>query len=125
LRFQCDKIERGDVIGEFNFPPNDVDHLIATIMNVCPGKKIKTGYQPLFFVHSAFVPCTVELVRMVDKKSGEVTGTLPTELKSTEMAEVKITPLKPVSLDKFSDYKDLGRFLLKDGSSRHVGVKSI
>eukprot|EP01080_Neovahlkampfia_damariscottae_P005494 gene5494-9311_t len=120
------EIERGDVIGpKIGYSPIEVESLIANVLNIRPKTKIKNGFEPLLFVHSTFVPCKVEITGMVDKKSLKVKQVeldSDTIIKYNELAEMKITPLKPLSMDLFSEWKSLGRFILRDGSSRHVAV---
>eukprot|EP01080_Neovahlkampfia_damariscottae_P010024 gene10024-2343_t len=120
------EIERGDVIGpKIGYSTIEVESLIANVLNIRPKTKIKNGFEPLLFVHSTFVPCKVEITGIVDKQSLKVKQVeldSDTIIKYNELAEMKITPLKPLSMDLFSEWKSLGRFILRDGSSRQFAV---
>ena len=94
----------------------------SKVLNILPQKKIKNAWQPLLFIHSTFVPCKCEIVYFIDKKTMKPKEEKNDEIKYNDLVELQITPLKPLTLDMFSDWKSLGRFILRDGSSRHVAV---
>jgi len=79
----------------------------------------------------AQVACEVtELLEKIDRKSGNTIEKNPEFLKSDDTALVKITPLKPICVEKHGDYPSLGRFVLFDrerilavGTVKHVEKK--
>lgn len=82
--------------------------------------------------HMVQAPCEfAELLEKIDQKSGKIIETNPEFLKTNDMASVKIIPLKPICVEKYSDYPSFGRFILFDpewiiavGSIIHVEKKN-
>lgn len=86
--------------------------------------QIYQGYTSTFCCHTARVPCeVVQLLEKLDRRSGKTIEQAPKYLKSREAAIVKITPLQPISFEKFADYPSLGRFFIRDtGQIVAVGI---
>jgi elongation factor 1-alpha len=78
----------------------------------------------MLYCHTTRVACEfVELIKKIDRRSGKTVEMVPKYLKSKEAAIVKIIPLNPISLEKFSDYPSLGRFIIGDtGQLVAIGI---
>ncbi|MEM0437911.1 MAG: translation elongation factor EF-1 subunit alpha [Candidatus Micrarchaeia archaeon] len=116
-------MKRGDVIGDPNNPPKVAEEFTAQIVVLQHPTAISVGYTPVCHIHTAqFAGQFVELVEKKDPKSGQSAGK-PDFIKTGDVAVVKIKPLKPVVIEKYSDYPALGRFAIRDmGSTVAAGV---
>ncbi len=110
-----DDIRRGDVAGPVDNPPTVAKTFTARIMVLNHPNVIVPGYTPVFHCHTAQVACTFEaLLQKLDPKSGEVKEENPEFLKTGDAAVVKIRPTKPMVIEKVEDFKELGRFAIRD-----------
>ncbi len=116
-------IKRGDVIGPTSSPPTVAAEFTAQIVVLNHPTAISIGYTPVFHVHTAqFAGRITELVEKKDPKTGASAGK-PDFIKTGDVAIVKIQPLKPIVIEKFSDFPPLGRFALRDmGQTVAAGV---
>lgn len=117
-------IKRGDVIGPSTSPPTVADEFTAQIVVLNHPTAISVGYTPVFHIHTAqFAGQIVELVEKKDPKTGQTAQAKPDFIKTGDVAIVKIKPLKPMVIEKFSDFPPLGRFALRDmGQTVAAGV---
>jgi len=117
-------VKRGEVVGHVNSPPKVAAEFTAQIVVLEHPTAIGKGYTPVFHLHTAQIACTfVELVEKKDPKTGATMQKNPDFLKSGDVAIVKIKPLKPVVVEKFSDFPPLGRFAIRDmGQTVAAGV---
>ena len=66
-------------------------------------------------VHTATVPTQfIELISKLDPRTGQTVEQKPQFLKKGDVAIVRMKPLKPVVVEKYSDMPALGRFALRD-----------
>ena len=116
-------IKRGDVLGPANNPPVVASEFTAQIVVLNHPTAISIGYTPVCHIHTAqFAGQIVELVEKKDPKTGQAAGK-PDFIKTGDVAVVKIKPMKPVVIEKFSDYPALGRFAIRDmGQTVAAGV---
>ncbi|NYZ74515.1 translation elongation factor EF-1 subunit alpha [Candidatus Micrarchaeota archaeon] len=116
-------IKRGDVLGLASNPPKVAEEFTAQIVVLNHPTAISIGYTPVLHVHTAqFAGKISELVEKKDPKSGQSLGK-PDFIKTGDVAIVKIQPLKPVVIEKFSDFPPLGRFAIRDmGQTVAAGV---
>ncbi|MCX8205853.1 MAG: elongation factor 1-alpha, partial [Candidatus Micrarchaeota archaeon] len=116
-------MKRGDVIGDPNNPPKVAEEFTAQIVVLQHPTAISVGYTPVCHIHTAqFAGSFIELVEKKDPKSGQSAGK-PDFIKTGDVAVVKIRPLKPVVIEKYSDYPALGRFAIRDmGATVAAGV---
>ncbi|MFN7990953.1 MAG: translation elongation factor EF-1 subunit alpha [Candidatus Micrarchaeia archaeon] len=116
-------IKRGDVIGPASNPPKVADEFTAQVVVLNHPTAIAVGYTPVFHIHTAqFAGQIIELVEKKDPKTGASMGK-PDFIKTGDVAVVKIKPLKPIVIEKFSDFAPLGRFALRDmGQTVAAGV---
>jgi len=78
----------------------------------------------VLFCHTSQVACEVsEIISKLHRRTGQELDHFPTCLKSGEEGMAKLTPLKPLCIEPFSNYPSLGRFVLRDkGQTVAVGV---
>jgi elongation factor 1-alpha len=115
---------RGSVLGPTNAPPTIAKEFLAQIIVVFHPTAIAAGYTPVLHAHTAQVAATItEIVAKIDPRTGQPTEEKPKTIKTGDSAIVKITPLRPVVLETFKDYAELGRFALRDmGSTVAAGI---
>jgi len=117
-------IKRGDVIGPTSSPPTVADEFTAQVVVLNHPTAISIGYTPVFHIHTAqFAGKVIELVEKKDPKTGQTAQAKPDFLKTGDVAVVKVKPLKPIVIEKFSEFAPLGRFALRDmGQTVAAGV---
>jgi elongation factor 1-alpha len=115
---------RGSVLGPTNNPPTIAKEFLAQIIVVFHPTAIAPGYTPVLHAHTAQVAATItELVAKIDPRTGQPTEEKPKTIKTGDSAIVKIAPLRPLVLETFKEYPELGRFALRDmGSTVAAGI---
>jgi len=109
------EISRGDVVGHVDNPPTVVETFTAQIVVLNHPTAIAVNYTPVFHAHTAqFAGRFEEIIEKKDPKTGQVLQKNPEFIKTGDVAVVKIRPLKPVCLEKYSDIPPLGRFAIRD-----------
>jgi len=108
-------VKRGDVVGPVDNPPAVAKTFTAQIMVLNHPSVITAGYTPVFHCHTAQVACSfTELQKKLDPRTGSVKEENPQFLKTGDAAIVKITPTKPLAIEKAKDFPQLGRFAIRD-----------
>lgn len=117
-------VKRGDVVGHATNPPTVADEFTARIIVVWHPTALAVGYTPVLHVHTASIACRVsEIVARLDPKTGKEAEKNPQFIKQGESAIVKFKPIKPLCVEKFSEFPPLGRFAMRDmGKTVGVGV---
>jgi elongation factor 1-alpha len=117
-------IKRGDVIGPSSSPPTVATEFTAQIIVLHHQNVIAKGYTPVFHIHTAQLACTItEILEKKDPKTGQTAEKNPETLKTGDVAIVKIKPTKPICVEKFSEFPQLGRFAIRDmGETVGAGV---
>lgn len=115
---------RGDVIGLVSDPPSVVKEFIGQIIVIHHPTAIATGYTPVLHSHTVTMACTfTELIQKIDPRTGQVVEEKPDYLKTGDGALVKFKPLRPIVIEKYTDFPPLGRFAIRDmGSTVAAGV---
>lgn len=115
---------RGDVIGLVSDPPSVVKEFIGQIIIIHHPTAIATGYTPVLHSHTVTMACTfTELIQKIDPRTGQVVEEKPDYLKTGDGALVKFKPLRPIVIEKYTDFPPLGRFAIRDmGSTVAAGV---
>jgi elongation factor 1-alpha len=115
---------RGSVLGPPSNPPTIAKEFLAQIIVVFHPTAIAAGYTPVLHAHTAQVAATItEIVAKIDPRTGQPTEEKPKTIKTGDSAIVKITPLRPVVLETFKEFPELGRFALRDmGSTVAAGI---
>jgi len=117
-------IHRGEVVGPASAPPTVVESFTAKIQVLNHPSVITAGYTPVFHMHTAQVACEfTELLKRLDPKTGQVAEENPQTLKTGDAAVVKITPKRPIVIERYKDFPQLGRFAVRDmGQTVAAGV---
>ena len=117
-------IRRGEVAGPASNPPTVVESFTARIQVLNHPSVITAGYTPVFHCHTAQVACEfTELLKRLDPKTGQVAEENPQTLKTGDAAIVRITPRRPLVLERFKDFPPLGRFAVRDmGQTVAAGI---
>lgn len=110
-----DEIRRGDVCGPVDNPPTVARSFTARIIVLNHPSVITVGYTPVFHAHTAQVACRFEeLQQKLDPRTGTVKEENPQFLKTGDAAVVKIVPTRPMAIESFRDFPQLGRFAVRD-----------
>ncbi|MGA7603677.1 MAG: translation elongation factor EF-1 subunit alpha [Nitrososphaeraceae archaeon] len=121
-------IKRGDVIGPSNSPPTVAKEFEAQIIVIHHPTAMAPGYTPVLHAHTAQVAATLsEFIAKIDPKTGATVEEKPKFLKTGDAAIVKIKPVRPLAIETFKEFPEIGRFALRDmGTTIAAGViKSI
>ena len=117
-------IRRGDVIGPMSNPPTVAEEFTAQIVVLSHPTAIAKGYTPVFHIHTTQIAATItDIMEKKDPKTGQTLQANPDFIKNGDVAIVKIKPVKPVCVEKFTDFPQLGRFAMRDmGQTVAAGV---
>ncbi len=117
-------VKRGDVVGHVAAPPTVADEFTARIFVIWHPSAITVGYTPVVHAHTASIACRIsELVSKVDPRTGKELEKNPQFLKQGDAGIAKFIPIKPMVIEKFSDFPALGRFAMRDmGKTVGIGV---
>ena len=117
-------IKRGDVIGPVNNPPAVAKEFEAQIIVIHHPTAMAPGYTPVLHAHTAQVAATLsEFVAKIDPKTGGATEDKPKFLKTGDAAIVRIRPVRPLAIETFKEFPEIGRFALRDmGTTIAAGV---
>ncbi len=117
-------IKRGDVAGHLDNPPTVVEEFTARVFIIWHPTAITVGYTPVIHAHTASVAARItEIVAKLDPRTGQVIEKNPSFLKQGEAAIVKFKPIKPMVIEKYSEFPQLGRFAMRDmGKTIGIGV---
>jgi len=117
-------VARGDVLGHTSDPPTVAKEFTAQIVVLNHPTAIPVGYTPVFHMHTAQLSCTItEIQKKLDPKTGAVKEENPKFLKTGDAAIIKVKPLKPVCVEEYKKFPQLGRFAIRDmGQTVAAGV---
>ncbi len=117
-------IKRGDVAGHLTHPPTVAEEFKARIFVLWHPTAITVGYTPVVHVHTASVASRIiEIEAKLDPRTGKVLEKNPKFLKAGDAAIVRFKPIKPLVIEKYSDFPQLGRFAMRDmGKTIGIGV---
>jgi len=118
------QINRGEVVGPTTSPPTVVETFTAQIVVLNHPTAISVNYTPVFHAHTTqFAGRVEEIVEKKDPKTGQTLQKNPDFIKTGDVAIIKVRPLKPVVLEKYSEFPPLGRFAVRDmGATVAAGV---
>lgn len=117
-------IKRGDVIGTPDSPPKVAKEFKSQIIVIHHPTALAPGYTPVLHAHTAQVAATlVSFEAKINPATGAVEENNPKFLKVGDSAIVKIKPVRPIPIESFKEFPELGRFALRDmGSTIAAGV---
>ena len=115
-------IKRGDVVGHTDTPPTVAEEFTARVFVIWHPSAIAPGYTPVIHAHTASISARLtEIVAKIDPRTGQVVEKNPQFLKPGDVAIVKFKPIKPMVIEKFSEFPPLGRFAMRD-MNRTIGI---
>jgi len=117
-------IHRGDVAGPVDNPPTVAKEFIGRIFVIYHPTAIAAGYTPVLHYHTGQIACRfAELIRKLDRRTGQVVEEKPSYLKTGDAALVRMEPLHPIALETYQDFPELGRFAIRDmGTTVAAGI---
>jgi elongation factor 1-alpha len=117
-------LKRGDVIGTPDNPPNVAKEFRAQIIVIHHPTAIAPGYTPVMHAHTCQVAATiVAFESKINPQTGAEEEKDPKFLKAGDSAIVRIRPVRPIPIETFQDFPELGRFALRDmGATIAAGV---
>jgi elongation factor 1-alpha len=117
-------IKRGDMIGPASSPPTVVKEFEAQIIVIHHPTAMAPGYTPVLHAHTAQVAATLsEFIAKIDSKTGGIVEEKPKFLKTGDAAIVRIKPVRPLAIETFKEFPEIGRFALRDmGTTIAAGV---
>lgn len=118
------ELGRGTVVGPASNPPSVVKEFTAQVVILNHPSVITKGYTPVFHAHTASVACTIEeIIAKIDPRTGAVVAEHPDFIKAGDAAKIRVRPLKPMVMEKQSEYPELARFAIRDmGQTVAAGV---
>lgn len=117
-------IKRGDIIGNAENPPTVAKEFEAQIIVIHHPTAMAPGYTPVLHAHTAQVAATLsQFIAKLDPRSGNTTEENPKFLKTGDAAIVRIKPVRPLAIETFKEFPEIGRFALRDmGTTIAAGV---
>src|ERR1051325_9270692 len=112
-------------VGALSAEPITSPRLIAFLSTPLKLKPmLSPGYTPVLHAHTAQVAATIsEFVAKIDPKTGDTVEEKPKFLKTGDAAIVKIKPVRPLAIETFKEFPEIGRFALRDmGTTIAAGV---
>jgi len=89
----------------------------VVVMELVPPKLLfSAGFESMMHIHTAVEECTVtELTAQLNRSTGKVEKRRPAFVRNHSVVMCRITMSRPVAVECFSDFQQLGRFTLRDG----------
>jgi elongation factor 1-alpha len=117
-------LRRGDVCGHVDNPPTVARELIGQIIVIYHPTAIAAGYTPVMHFHTGQMAARfVELIKKIDPRTGQVVEEKPSFLKTGDVALVRLEPLRPISIETYAEFPEIGRFAIRDmGTTIAAGV---
>ena len=109
------ELKRGDVLGDEKNPPTVAGEFRAQIVILQHPTALAAGYTPVLHAHTGhFAARMEEIEKKIDPASGETIEEHPDFIKRGDAAIVRFNPLRPIVLEKYSEFPPLGRFAIRD-----------
>ncbi|MGD1837612.1 MAG: translation elongation factor EF-1 subunit alpha [Nitrososphaeraceae archaeon] len=117
-------IHRGDVIGNVDSPPTVAKEFEAQVIVIHHPTAMAPGYTPVLHAHTSQVAATLsQFVAKIDPKTGGTLEENPKFLKTGDAAIVRVKPVRPLAIETFKEFPEIGRFALRDmGTTIAAGV---
>lgn len=114
-------VERGQMISAVDSVPIQTSKIHGNVFWMSP-EPVKVGEDIVFRCNTQEVPCRISCIRKkVDSSTSELLAENASTLGETEVGEVIIEADKPVAVELFSDFPELGRFVLEKGGDIVAG----
>ena len=109
-------IHRGDVASNADDnPATAVSSFDAQVIVMNHPGKITKGYCPIIDCHTAHVACSFTNIKQkLDRRTGKVVEDNPEFIQNGDAAIVTMVPTKPLCVESFAEYPQLGRFAIRD-----------
>jgi elongation factor 1-alpha len=106
-------VERGEVLSYPQNQPQNVKKFVAEVI-LFSGLQIKKGDVLTIRCGTAEKKCRVtKILTEIDPVNLEVCSKNPELLGNEKVGEIEFSALEPVSLEKYSDFPELGRFVIE------------
>jgi len=88
----------------------------VVVMELMPPKLLfSAGFEAVMHIHTAVEECTVtELTAQLNRSTGKVEKRRPAFVRNHSVVMCRITMSRPVAVECFADFQQLGRFTLRD-----------
>ena len=116
---KIDDVERGEVLSYPENQPQKIRKFTAEII-LFPNTQIKNGDEITIRYGTAEKKCRVHrIINEIDQVNLTINSKFPKILKGNSVGEVELYALEPLCLEKYSDFPQLGRFVIegKKGTS--------
>lgn len=109
-------IKRGNVCGDIkNDPPTGAESFKAQVIILNHPGTLTPGYTPVVDCHTAHVACKFsKFLEKIDRRTGKSLPDVPENAKAGDAIIVEMVPQKPLCVEPFSTYPQLGRFAVRD-----------
>lgn len=116
--------KRGDVVGPVSNPPTVAKEFIGQIIVLYHPTALAQGYTPVLHAHTCVMATEfTELISKIDPRTGQVVEQKPTFIKTGDGAIVRFKPLRPIAIESYSEFPQLGRFAVRDmGTTIAAGI---
>ncbi|KAI9505756.1 P-loop containing nucleoside triphosphate hydrolase protein [Coemansia spiralis] len=119
-----DAIQNGFVLSDTKYPSRctrafDAQLIIQDATNI-----ITAGYKPILHVHMAVEEVTITKLLHKLNKQGQKSRVPPPFVKKKDACIVRIESSKPICVERFKDFMQLGRFTLRD-EGRTIAVGKV
>ena len=104
--------------------PTVAKEFIGQVIVIHHPTAIAAGYTPVLHAHTAQVACRfLELIKKMDPRTGQTVEEKPAYLKTGDSALVRLEPLRPIPIEVYTEFPELGRFAVRDmGTTIAAGV---
>ncbi len=114
-------VRRGDVVGHAKNPPTVAKEFTAQVQVIRHPSAIAAGYTPV--IHAGTAQVATRFAELIQKITKGQKVDKPDFLKNGDGAIVKMVPTRPMVIEKYSDFPELGRFAVRDmGQTVAVGI---
>lgn len=115
---------RGDVAGPADKPPTVAVDFTGQVMVIQHPSAITVGYTPVVHAHTSQTACRFDqILQKLDQRTGQVIQENPDFVKKGESMIAKLVPLKPMVIESYKEFPQLGRFAVRDmGMTVAVGI---
>ncbi|XP_077991183.1 uncharacterized protein LOC144445493 [Glandiceps talaboti] len=112
------KVNVGSVLCSPSEPIKATTRIQARVIIFNIEVPVTKGYPVVFHYQTMSEPATIKkLISLLHKSTGEVIKKKPRHVPKQSNAVIELETARPVCVELYKDYKDLGRFMLRSGGS--------